>query len=415
MTNQVVLLIIGLVIGGVVGWLLANARRGADEVRLEEARRQLEEQKGLLGDAKQQFGDAFKALSSDALRNSNQAFLQLAKTTLNAVIAEARGDVDKRKEAIDGLIRPLQDALNRYEEQIKGMEERRQQAYGSLDTQLKSVASTQQQLQRETANLVTALRTPQVRGRWGEMTLHRVVEMTGLSEYCDFDRQVSVTTDDGRLRPDMVVRLPGDRSIVVDAKTPLDAYLVACEAADEDARREAMSRHADQLRKHIQQVSSKTYWSQFSRTPDFVVLFIPGECFFSAALMEDRELLDDGIQNKVLLATPVTLVALLKSVALSWQEERVVQNAQQIAQASHELFDRICVFARHLAKVGDGLEKAAKAYNDAVGSWQSRVLTQGSRVVALAGTRQGSELPELNTVDEAIRQLPATSEGAAES
>jgi len=412
---EAIFLVIGILLGAVVGWLVANTRRMAAEVRLEEATKQLEEQKRLLDDAKQQLGDAFKALSADALRSNNQTFLDLAKASFDTIIAEAEGDVAKRQVAIDGLIKPLQDALKRYEEQIKGMEENRQKAYGSLDEQLKTVASTQQQLQKETGNLVSALRTPQVRGRWGEITLDRVVEVAGLCEHCDFDRQPSVTTEDGRLRPDLVVRLPGGRSIVVDAKTPLDAYIDALEAVEDGPRCEAMRRHAAQVRTHIQNISSKAYWSQFASAPDFVVLFLPGESFFSAALEQDRELIEVGIRSKVLLATPTTLIALLRTVALSWHQEQIIENAEAIATASREFFERVSKFTEHLGRIHDGLERASKAFNEAVGSWQSRVLPSGRRVSELGGARQGADVVELEPVEVALRELPAASGGTTES
>jgi len=407
---QAVFLIVGLIVGAAVGWLVANSRRAVAEARLDEATRQLEEQKRLLDDAQRKMSDAFRALSADALRANNEAFLQLATATLQRITAETTGDVAKRQAEIDGLIGPLHAALARYEEQIKAIETSRQQAYGSLDEQLRNVAATQQRLQQETVSLVAALRTPQVRGRWGEITLQRVVELAGLSQYCDFECQATLATEDGRVRPDLIVNLPGDHAIVVDAKTPLDAYMDAIEAADDDTRAQGMSRHAAQVRAQIQALGSKAYSSQFAFAPDFVVLFLPGESFFAAALQQDRDLIDLGIRNNVLLATPSTLIALLRGVAASWHQHQIVTNAKEIAQASHELFDRVGKFAEHLGRIHDGLERAAKAYNDAVGTWQVRILPQGRRVVELGGAAQGHEMAELEPVDVALRELPPGAE-----
>ena len=396
-------LVIGLVVGVIVGWLVANIRRVAAEARLEEAKRQADDQKRLLDDAKQQLTDAFKALSSDALKDSNQAFLDLAKATFDAVMADAKGDLGKRQEAIDNLIKPL-------ETQLREMEKSRHQAYGALEEQLKSLATTEQQLQRETGSLVTALRRPEVRGRWGEITLERVVELAGLSEHCDFQRQPAVATDDGRLRPDLSVTLPQGRTVVVDAKAPLDAYLAAVEATDDATRSDAMRRHASHVRAHILQLSSKEYWTQLPSAPDFVVLFLPGESFFSAAVEQDRELIEFGIEKRVLLATPTTLIALLRVVALSWHQQQIIENAQAIESASRELFARVNKFAEHLGGIHDGLKRACNAFSDAVGSWQRRVVPQGRRVVELGGAGQAAEMSELEAVEAELRELPTSTE-----
>ncbi|MGQ9731736.1 MAG: DNA recombination protein RmuC [Candidatus Zipacnadales bacterium] len=396
-----------------LGGQLSEAR--SELARLEEANRQLEEQRKLLEEAKVHLGDAFRALSAEALSKSTEQFLTLAKETLGSIVAEAKGDIGKRQEAINGLIRPLQEALKRYEEQIAGLEQKREQAYGSLTQQLTAVASTQQQLQSETRNLVTALRRPEVRGRWGEITLQRVVEISGMTEHCDFELQTSISTEEGLLRPDLVVRLPNDRTIVVDAKAPLDAYMEAIEANDEVQRNAALARHARQVRERIQQLSSKAYWGQFSRTPDFVVLFLPGESFFSAALEQDRELIETGIRSQVLLATPTTLIALLRSVALSWHQEKIIEHAEEIAKVTREFCDRVAVFAGHLMKIRTGLENAAKAYNAAVGSWESRVLPWSRRVAELGGATPGKEIAGLEPVEVALRQLPSGEDEASEA
>jgi DNA recombination protein RmuC len=246
---------------------------------------------------------------------------------------------------------------------------------------------------------VTALRVPQVRGRWGEITLQRVVEVAGLSQHCDFETQPSTLTDEGRRRPDMVVRLPGRRTIVVDAKTPLIDYLNAIEANDEEARQASLRRHAGMVRSHMQALSGKAYWSQLEATPDFVVMFLPGETFFSAALEQDRALIEDGIRHRVLLATPTTLIALLRSVAHSWQQREVTDNAEKIARSAREFFERVCVFAEHLGEIGRGMSRASEAYNKAARSWESRVLPAGRKLPELGAAPADSEVPELPAVE----------------
>jgi DNA recombination protein RmuC len=366
-----------------LGGQLSAARQ--DLARLEEANRQLAEQRKLLEDAKGQLGDAFRALSSEALRTSNEQFLALARENLEKVVAEARGDFGKRQEAMDGLIRPLQESLKRYEEQVASLEQKREKAYGSLEQQLTGVASTQQQLQAETRNLVTALRRPEVRGRWGEITLTRVVEVAGLSEHCDFEVQATVSTETGVLRPDLTVRLPNERTIVVDVKAPVDAYIDAVEAPDEAARTAALQRHARHVREHVQKLSLKAYWDQFPRAPDFVVLFLPGESFFSAALEQDRDLIESAIKSKV------------------------------IARISREFAERVATFAGHLGRIRDGLDRASKAYNEAVASWQARVVPSGRRVAELGGAGRTGETAELAPVEVALRELPAAEAPSTEA
>lgn len=351
------------------------------ETQLDEAQRGLAEQRKLLADAELRLKDVFAVLAADTLRSNSEQFARQAEEK----------------------VKPLRDALERYERQVQELERARQSAYGRVSEQLESVSRTGQLLQRETSNLVTALRAPQVRGRWGELTLQRVVELAGLVQHCDFETQVSVATDDGRLRPDMVVHLPGERRIVVDAKVSLDAYLEAVAAEDEAARGGALERHARQLREHMKRLADKAYWRQFERAPDFVVMFVPGESFFSAALEQDRTLIEDGIAARVILATPTTLIALLRTVAHGWQQHELLENAERIGGAAEELLRRVKTFAEHLEDMGKSLSKASESFNRAVSSWESRVVPAGRRVAALH-TKLGEVAPAaLPPVDTPVR------------
>ncbi|HOX39085.1 MAG TPA: DNA recombination protein RmuC [Candidatus Brocadiia bacterium] len=352
----------------------AEQAQAKAEAQLVDSLRAIDEQKRLLADAQARLTDTFKALSNDALKSNNQAFMDLAKKTFETITTDAKGDLGKRQEAIAGLVKPLQETLKRYEEQIKGMEEGRQKAYGTLEERLKAMSQAEDQLRREAGNLVTALRSPKVRGRWGEVQLRRLVELTGMSELCDYTEQVSVNTEDGRLRPDMIVRLPGGREVVVDAKVPLEAYLQAVEAGSEEARSEALRRHASQVREHMNKLSRKEYWSQFPQAPDLVVMFIPGECFFSAALECDATLLEDGFEKRVGIATPTTLFALLRAIDYGWRQEKLAESAREISALGEELYRRLSIFSGRLATIGERLEATVKAYNESVGSLESRVL-----------------------------------------
>ena len=388
---------------GVRAALDAESRaRTEAETRLEQVRESLRDQQRLVEETTARLTDTFRALSADALKSNNQSFLDLAKQSFASIVAETKGDVGKRQEAIDALIRPIQDTLKRYEQQVVAMEETRQRTFGGLEEQLKQLSASQGQLQRETGNLVKALRRPDVRGRWGEMTLHRVVELAGMSAHCDYEPQVTVTGDDGRVRPDLLVRLPNTRTIVVDSKVPLDAYLDAIEANDEDTRRAALQRHAQQLRTHMTQLAAKSYWAQFPQTPEFVVMFVPGEALFAAAIDADRTLLEDGMARQVVLATPTTLIAVLKAVAYGWRQEQIAENAQAISELGRQLYDRVRTLADHVEEVGKSLGRAVAAYNRAVGSMETRVFPSARRFKEL-GAATGEDIPTVEPVEQAPR------------
>ena len=390
---------------------LAKLRKSLEEeqqaritavTRLDEATRNIEEQRKILAEAQQRLSDTFKALSDDALKSNNQAFIQLAKQSLETVLSEAKGELGKKQEAISNVVKPLEEVLKRYESQIGKMEQERSKAYGSLEEQLRALMITQQQLQKETGNLVSALRKPQVRGRWGELTLRRVVELAGMTEHCDYSEQFTVEGEEGKLRPDMVIHLPSNRQVVVDCKVSLDAYLDAISASNEEIREAALIRHAQQLRKHMTQLSSKSYWDELNATPEFVVMFIPGESFVSAAVESDPALMEDGFINRVVIATPTTLIALLRAIAYGWRQEQVAKNAQAIAELGKQVYERFAAFLGHMEKMRKSLEDSVYAYNRMVGSMEGRVLPSIRKFKELGATG-GEDLPALEPIEQTAR------------
>ncbi len=368
------------------------------ETRAAETTKHAEEQRALLAKARQELADAFQALSGEALKQNNEAFLNLAKTSFQTLQAEAKGDLAQRQQAIGELVKPLTESLHRYDEQLRHLEQSRQAAYGGLDQHLKSLAESQQRLQQETGNLVSALRAPAVRGRWGEITLKRVAELAGMVAHCDFMEQESVTVDDGRFRPDMIVQLPGGRQIIVDAKTVLAGYLDAHEAVSDDRRLEGLRRHAAQVRSRMDELSLKAYWNQFDQAPEFVVLFLPGEQFLGAALDQDPKLIEDGFAQGVVLATPTTLMALLRAVAYGWRQERLTAHAEEAGRLGKDLYERMAVLAEHLNDVGQAMGKGVIAYNKAVGSLEARILPAARRFKEL-GVSSEKDLPPLGPIE----------------
>lgn len=375
------------------------------QTRQREQQHTVDDKLALLHQAQERLTEAFKALSAEALHTNNETFLNLAQTRLGQFHTQSSSELLQRQQAIDSLVQPLQSSLTKVETYLQDLERNRLSTYSQLSEQITQLATGQLQLQTETANLTKALRAPNVRGRWGEIQLQRVVEIAGMVEHCDFTQQV--TTGQGTLRPDMVVQLPQQRRIVVDAKAPLAAYLEALDATDDSLRLTKLKEHAQQVRRHIQQLSQKAYWDQFQPSPEFVVLFLPGEIFFSAALEQDPSLIEAGIAQRVILATPTTLIALLKAVAYGWQQDAVTENAQQISDLGRELYDRMRMFTGHLQKMRRGLDTTVDTFNKAVGSLENRVLVSARKFKAL-GAAIGDDLDTIEPIDRLPRPLQST-------
>ena len=404
-------LILSAIIGAVIvyAWLSTRISRLREknsrlEAELDIQQRATAEQQVENRKLGEQLKDTFNALAADALKDNNAQFLRLAKENLQQFHIKAEGELEKREKAVENLVKPIREALENTEKQIRSMEKDRIQAHSSLTKHLETMAESHRLLQSETRNLVQALRRPEVRGQWGELTLKRLVELAGMVEHCDFYEQASVQGESGQLRPDMVIRMPDRREIVVDAKTPLDAYLSAIEADNDADRKTHLERHARNVRARIKELSSKAYWEQFSNSLDFVVLFIPGDQFLSAALEVEHTLLEDALAQQVILATPTSFVALLRAVAYGWRQEQLAENAEAIRELGQDMYGRLATFAEHLAKLGRSLGSSVDAYNKAVGSYDTRILP-GARKFTEMGITAKREFPEPEQIERTTRSI----------
>jgi DNA recombination protein RmuC len=394
-------ILIGLVLGAAGAWLVLRAQYASKFGVLEEARGSLE--------------TTMKALAADALASSNQSFLELARSQLEQLQQKTTQDLDQRRQAVEHLVAPIKESLSKVDGKLQELEVARTRAYSELSTQVRTLAEGQKELRSETGNLVSALRDrPNVRGRWGEIQLRRVVEMAGMIEHCDFETQAHVVTEDGRLRPDLVVNLPGGKTVVIDAKCAGQAYLESLGCTNEEERLAKLHDHARQVRDHVTKLSAKSYWSQFAETPEFVVMFMPGETFLSAALEQDPSLIEQGWSQQVIIATPTTLIALLRAVAYGWRQETIAESAKAISDLGRDLYNRLGTLTDHFAKVGRGLDTAVRSYNEAVGSLETRVLPS-ARKFKEHGISPAAELAPLNVVERGVRPVTAPELPAADA
>ena len=394
----VLCILIGLAAGALVGWLAARSRTVRVEQQLEDERRAHAERLETLNEARKELADAFQALSGEALRQNNTAFLELARTQFEGMQAQAREDLTTRQLAVEQLVKPIKESLEKVDLQAQALEKTRREDYGTLKQQVTA-------LSERTGDLVTALRSPNVRGQWGEVQLKRVVELAGMIEYCDFQTQVTTSDDEGRgLRPDVVVNLPGGKHVVVDAKVPLEAYLAAAEAHDDETEAAKLQEHARQVRDHVAKLGSKRYWQHFEPAPDFVVMFLPAEALFRAALEQDAALLETSAKANVIIASPMTLIAMLRTIAAAWQQEKVAETAREVHLLGRELYERIGTLGKHFTTLGRRLDGAVGAYNEAVSSVETRLLVTARK---LEQHGIGDELPEVEPVERQARQLQA--------
>ena len=384
-----------------------KAQMTEQTTRVSEMQKSAEEKTVLLNQAKEALAETFKSISSEALRASSEQFMQLAKSEMDRYKGESSGDLEGRQKAVEDLVRPLRDSLEKVDIQLKEIEEKRVNAYSSLTHQLSSMALSQERLNAETSNLSKALKSTGGKGRWGEMQLRRVVELAGMVEYCDFQEQPAVPLDDGVTRPDMLIRLPNSRVIAVDSKSPFMSFLEAVEAKDETVRTQKLQDHAAQIRGHIAKLGSRAYWEQFLRAPEFVVLFLPGDTFYSAALEQDPTLIEHGVAQNVIVATPTTLISLMRAVSYGWRQEKVDENAQKIQELGRVLYERVKGLAEHFARIGVGLETTIRAYNGAVGLFENKVLVAARRFKEL-----GAGTEDIHEVKQVERTPLATSESA---
>ena len=395
-----IICLIAAVAGG-LGWLIARLHSQRKITQLETT---LQIERQTAAEQLAAVEKTFAVLSNEALRSNSQTFLQLAQETLKRFQVHAKGELEQKERAVEHLVKPIRETLEKAEQQIRLMENERKQAYGALHKHLETLTQTQQTLHGETRNLVQALRRPEVRGQWGEMTLKRLVELAGMVDHCDFYEQQQATGAEGQSRPDMIVRMPDERELVVDAKTPLDAYLSAIEASDDETRDKYLLQHARNVRARIRELAAKTYWAQFRRAPDFVVLFIPGEQFLGAALDVDRDLLEHAMRQRVILTTPTSLIALLRAVGYGWRQQALAANAERIRETGEDLYNRLATFSEHLSRLGRSLDSAVSQYNQSVGSFQAKVMP-GARKFTELGFTERKAIEEPEQIEKGLREV----------
>jgi DNA recombination protein RmuC len=403
------ILLIGAAIAGLIGWLAGRSSLGPLQSELAKERAVHAERLKAYGDAEARMREAFQSMSAEALKSNNQAFLTLAESRLREARTQAASDIDARKKAIDDLVAPLTKVIEQVDRELKDSERRRVESSSALMQRLTALDSMGRDLRSETARLIDALKRPGVRGRWGELQLKRVVELAGMIEHCDFDEQQTLTSTNGdrRMRPDVVVNLPGGKHVVVDAKVPLDAYLKALEAPDDTTRQSLLTDHARQVRTHLAQLASKDYAAHIPSSPEFVVMFLPGEMFFSAALEQDPSLIEFGVELRVIPASPTTLIALLRAVAYGWQQEAMEENARKISELGRGLYDAVRVLGNHFDTLGSRLKSSLEAYNQAVGSLEGNVLVKARRFKELQATNGAEDIKALEPIDRVPRMLQA--------
>jgi DNA recombination protein RmuC len=404
----------GLVLGGLIAWLVFRSRQRRLQETVASLSDRIKDQDALQAErdaafdaATSRLATAFSDLSNKSLKANSENFLRLAEQNLATQHERAKRELGDREQAVENLVKPIKDALHKSQAQIDALEKSRSEAYGGIKSQLETMQIHQQSLAQETQNLVKALRRPEVRGRWGEITLRRLVELAGMVEHCDFHEQVHTTGDEKSIRPDMIVRMPDHRELVVDVKTPLDAYLEAVEAKDDTQRKQGLERHARNVRDHVRKLASKTYWEQFSKSPEFVILFIPGDQFLSAALNEDPDLIEYALSQQIILATPTSFVALLKAVAYGWRQLALADNAQEIRKLAEDLYGRLNAFVGHMNKVGKQLASSVENYNRAVGSLERKVLPGARKFVEL-GIRPKKEIEQVEPLESLPRSIVET-------
>jgi len=400
-------LAVGLAVGALIGWLLARPDVARLQAELNKRDAVNAERLKAYQDADAKFRDAFQALSAEALKNNNEQFLSLAETKLGQARSEATADIDARKKAIEDLLAPMAKTLEQVDREIKDSGRRQAESGNQLLHTIASLDVAGQKLRDETRRLTDALKRPGVRGRWGELQLKRVVELAGMVEHCHFTEQQTIAGDEGRIRPDVIVNLPGGKHVVIDAKVPLDAYLRALEAPDEDSRLKLLADHARQVRSHVTQLAAKGYAEQVPVSPDFVVMFLPGEMFFSAALEHDPSLIECGVERRVIPASPTTLIALLRAVAYGWQQEAMEENARKISDLGKNLYEAVRTLGDRFQTLGARLKSSLEAYNDAVGSLEGNVLVKARKFKELQAANGGDEIKALEPIDRVPRMLQA--------